>query len=1032
MKELSSLITMISIERIRTHKLPGQTGCRRMDGLYSGIADGYLTNDAEAIRDLYTRAEEKSDFPSVKTRLEDALIDTLCLIERNTALLDNPNVAYEEVCRAWAVANILVLQNGDRKTVIDLCLKALDIAQRFEFSSLILQISKLLRKFGGSYFASQDQVAAYGQIYADWQTKAKQEAAVESALHTLMLLLADTAADPTAARDAGRQGYTDYAALLANPPTFKAGRDLHYLRVLHLIAEGAYAQAYTAIDAAVAYCADAPYAAADDLLALHYLGITCAIQTRDYAAGQSRIRGLLDAFGEIPPPSLFKVEEAAFVLALHCGRYQEGYEVCSRVFAHPEFGGIDRYAALYWDTYRACVCCLIGVGEVVPHAEDAFFDPQRKGFFPMDAPQQEEGTPPGLAPMLLVFQTWFALQEGRFDLAEARIAMAGQYVVRCAKTDPRYRFNCLIQMLQEMPKAGFHRAAVERNAALILKRMADVPMETLHRADVHELIPTEALWAHMVAGLSGKRVKVKALRPAPAQRQSKAKPPSEGMQVLAELVGIVSRKKTMRLGVPGQAAANKLDLLFDLAVEDPEMPDDEAANRIYRQGANSIAYQKLKSKLKEKLRDILLFSEPAGDWEKDTYLAYRQSWRCLAVTAMLVRRQAPVATRVYAERMLERALRYEHIELTLEAARLLRRIALDADDRNGYLRYDALYHQHIELSAIESEVEQWVSHTNALIGKQISSYEAVSVFCNSLFERCLEFKNRYPHFSVQRSVRTVEIYTHLYSLRFREADQAAGEAVAFFKAKPFALPSTILSALKLQVEAKTKIKDFTAGQKCMDEASLWLADAGYGLSFYTFYYQAVLFAFYCGQYQIAYEYANVVLGAPDAQQQARFLHEHWSILKAYIQYLILLGKIIPDEEDAVFGHFRHGRFSNEIEVLAKDKSGMNITIRTVQFIFLLALDRRDEAFDQIEAFEKYMYRHVSRDANYRSHYFIKMLLQLPIAGYDVSLAVKMAKPYLDMLNQLPIEEAPQPLEIEIIPYEDLWDLVIESLQSLRS
>jgi len=60
-----------------------------------------------------------------------------------------------------------------------------------------------------------------------------------------------------------------------------------------------------------------------------------------------------------------------------------------------------------------------------------------------------------------------------------------------------------------------------------------------------------------------------------------------------------------------------------------------------------------------------------------------------------------------------------------------------------------------------------------------------------------------------------------------------------------------------------------------------------------------------------------------------------------------------------------------------------------------------------------------------------MLLQVPEAAFHREAANRKAERYLLQLREVPIEIANQSHEIEIIPYEDLWSIVLDLLPKTR-
>ncbi|MBK8192314.1 MAG: hypothetical protein IPK76_03665 [Lewinellaceae bacterium] len=126
------------------------------------------------------------------------------------------------------------------------------------------------------------------------------------------------------------------------------------------------------------------------------------------------------------------------------------------------------------------------------------------------------------------------------------------------------------------------------------------------------------------------------------------------------------------------------------------------------------------------------------------------------------------------------------------------------------------------------------------------------------------------------------------------------------------------------------------------------------------------------------------------------------------------------------------KFLNETPVFSKDKRGMNIPILVVQLLYDVLDERFDAGIDRVEAVEKYTSRYIRRDEHFRSNCFLKMLIQMPEAAFHKEAAARKAERYLTQLGEMPLEIADQAHEIEIIPYEDLWGMILEMLPNQRA
>ena len=138
--------------------------------------------------------------------------------------------------------------------------------------------------------------------------------------------------------------------------------------------------------------------------------------------------------------------------------------------------------------------------------------------------------------------------------------------------------------------------------------------------------------------------------------------------------------------------------------------------------------------------------------------------------------------------------------------------------------------------------------------------------------------------------------------------------------------------------------------------------------------------------------------------------------------LINAGKVEKSEDDNHFTKFRLGRFLNEMPIFSKDKRGMNIAILSIQILFLIQQKKYGKAIDKFEAIEKYCYRYLHQEETIRSYYFITMLMTIPDSQFHRMGVTRKGKKYLDKLLSVPLEVSSQSHKIEIIPYEDLWQL----------
>jgi hypothetical protein len=160
--------------------------------------------------------------------------------------------------------------------------------------------------------------------------------------------------------------------------------------------------------------------------------------------------------------------------------------------------------------------------------------------------------------------------------------------------------------------------------------------------------------------------------------------------------------------------------------------------------------------------------------------------------------------------------------------------------------------------------------------------------------------------------------------------------------------------------------------------------------------------------------------------------EEWNIKEAYINFLLKLGHI---DDIVVQEHplpeFRLNRFLNDVPVYSKQKRSLNISILIIQMLFYLQQNHFNAFIDRMDALNQYTYRYLRNDDTLRSNCFIKMLLQIPDALYHPVAVQRHVKKLFNKLKETPPPISDQTTVVEIIPYEDLWEMVLELLEKNR-
>lgn len=393
---------------------------------------------------------------------------------------------------------------------------------------------------------------------------------------------------------------------------------------------------------------------------------------------------------------------------------------------------------------------------------------------------------------------------------------------------------------------------------------------------------------------------------------------------------------------------------------------------------------------------------------------------------VLLSKQSRTAAIGQLESLVPQIIYYEFTELTVSITSLLRVFYGTINgNQEKYLKYHKIHEQYQQVWLYENEVE-------AVYAELLRHYLGTRASTTTLkqkaweaFEKIRPILAACPAFKVQLLGRLIELKVHEGD--YRATADLCEAAIAFFQTKPYDSRLPLQAFYYNLIGAYIQLKEFEKGRNTITSYQS-VAEEG---SFNWFKLQELFFqlAIHTGNYDSALTvFANVKKHLRSDWLPLQTA-EIWKIYEAYIYYLVLVGKIANAGAINQVG-FKSGKFLNEIPTFSRDKSGMNIPILIIQILIMIARKEYTAAIDRVEAIEKYCSRYLKKgDETFRSNCFIKMLLQIPAFGFHREAVVRNTKHLRDQLHLVPLGASGQAHEIEIIPYETLWELAVNTLEN---
>lgn len=504
------------------------------------------------------------------------------------------------------------------------------------------------------------------------------------------------------------------------------------------------------------------------------------------------------------------------------------------------------------------------------------------------------------------------------------------------------------------------------------------------------------------------------------------------MRELIELIGLIhiDRLKANGLWNIVFERDSKLEQLCEVIATGEATTDESAAMLLYGSKTAGSKYLNLRERLKERLISaifLLEFKNPGHSARQKAFYECSRKW---AAVMVLLTRNAKLIGIDMLESLLKQAQYFEFTELTMNILSMLRlHYGTIQGDQNKYDQYRSAYRYHQKVWMLENEAEEMYTHLVSHFVNSKASNAEIADKAQDYFEQIAPAMAESDSFRLHLCGRLIQ--TTIYSSRndYPTTAQVCEEAIAFFRKKEFDSNLPLQAFYYQLVVCYIQLREFERGQAIIqDFGSLFDESSFNWLKLQESYF---LLSTHTRHYDEALRISEYIAPSLRSTSHPAQIQEMWKIYEAYAQYLVQVGKISPQNTGENTSKFKRAKFLNDIPTFSKDKRGMNIPILVIQILFSLTDKNYHQAIDRIEAIEKYCSRYLTQGDTFRSSCFIKLLLQIPAAAFHREAVLRKSESLLKQLRSVPLEIAYQTHEIEIIPYEDLWEMAIEALPNKR-
>ncbi|GGG02086.1 hypothetical protein [Pontibacter amylolyticus] len=484
---------------------------------------------------------------------------------------------------------------------------------------------------------------------------------------------------------------------------------------------------------------------------------------------------------------------------------------------------------------------------------------------------------------------------------------------------------------------------------------------------------------------------------------------------LIEIVLSCSQAETGLLDVPKQSIKEKK---FIQGIELGHYTSDEqAAKDLYNTNPNDVRYKMLKHRVKKKLFNELNYVNP----QKVTANHVRQKeiqCNSLIYQANIVRARYEFDLVInLATKALMIAQEFDFTDLKVSALELL---SLSYSEQGFIKKFTAAQE---ELKAamrhfvMEREAVSMFQHATVQLRKSTKTRKEFLPQLPGIIEKLEKLWKGSGTFSSYYAYYRTYIWYHELEGNFKEIIAITVDALRLVDHNKINVQRFDLTYNNfIMVYAHLRAKDYTDGLAYAEKNLLLYNPTS--VNWFSYMENYFLLAVHAQHYELGDILQRKIFDNSSFHIIPTIAKERWILYRSYFR-LVYSQATVPEGE-------ANNPYLLSLPEYSKDKLGFNVAILTLQFIYLLEKGETEALLYRIESIKKYVSTHLKDAFSLRSKLFLKLLVLTVTEDYDAEACRTKGESLYKKLLDTP---APGDAyaEIEIVPYEHLWDLILQIL-----
>jgi len=495
------------------------------------------------------------------------------------------------------------------------------------------------------------------------------------------------------------------------------------------------------------------------------------------------------------------------------------------------------------------------------------------------------------------------------------------------------------------------------------------------------------------------------------------------MEDLKRLVRIISRRKQRQYPLLELKSINenssKENVFFRYIKKEMVNSDDDASELIYGTKSDDDRFRMLKSRLKQKLLNHMFFLDFTDNNQRASNQYEQECIQQLHQAKMLLNTGENKIARSLVLKALTTAQRCEFSKYMISSLEEL--VKIYSDNCQPHL-FDETTDKLKEVRAIykkEEEAREHFYYIKMMVVKSVNSRK-------KNLEKAAKSIGMLENLWIETKSFNVFEYLYQLTLLYKELTGDFKGIISFLqeiesgKFNGLALNKYRLEKshiVQSMAFAYFRAWDFEKGNTYLEDNINFFDESS--SEWYKLYETYFLLTVYQKKYIISLDIIDRVFNNKTFEKQVYDDKEKWKLFNAYLQLVYS-------------GNFYMRSFSNlnileDVPEYDKDKEGFNAAIIILQFLYFIEQRQLDELVKRRDELKGYMANHFKENFSYRSRTMYKLLNIVVESKLDLKTIQIKSRYLIKKLNENQVVGNAY-TELEIVPYERLWDLVLNMLK----